>query len=61
VTMGPSVGRSVLANRDINSFIRSQCMNDTPSLKQTPSVLSSSYFPFLVPLPLYSEVCRGRC
>src|SRR5579859_4472165 len=43
VTMGPSVGRSVLANRDINSFTRSQSMNETPSLKQTtPAVLSSS-------------------
>lgn len=43
VTMGPSVGRSVLANRDINSFTRSQSMNDTPSLKQTtPAVQSSS-------------------
>ena len=57
VTMGPSVGRSVLANRDINSFIRSQSMNDTPSLKQTPAVLSSSYFP----LPHPRNGCRERC
>jgi len=52
VTMGPSVGRSVLANRDINSFTRSQSMNETPSLKQTPAVLSSSYSPSLCPAPL---------
>jgi hypothetical protein len=46
VTMGPSMGRSVLANRDMNSFVRSQSMNDTPGIKQTtPAVMSSSYEP----------------
>src|SRR5438552_2631245 len=44
VTMGASMGRSVLANRDINSFMRSQSMDDTPGIKQaTPAVMSSSY------------------
>ncbi len=43
VTMGASMGRSVLANRDINSFMRSQSMDDTPGIKQaTPAVTSSS-------------------